>query len=88
MALEMSGPALGPYAAVACVISYLMTGHRSVYLSQVLAIKKSFSIQVELGKQIAGAQPEYHLEEKDWIVRGSRLASSVRERLRNRRPRS
>ncbi|OYW00318.1 MAG: voltage-gated chloride channel, partial [Acidobacteria bacterium 37-71-11] len=41
MALEMFGPALGPYAAVACVISFLMTGHRSVYPSQILAAAKS-----------------------------------------------
>ena len=50
MALEMFGPKLGPYAAVACVISFLMTGHRSVYPSQVLAMRKSPSIDVELGK--------------------------------------
>jgi H+/Cl- antiporter ClcA len=88
MALEMFGPALGPYAAVACVISYLMTGHRSVYPSQVLAIAKSSSIDVELGKEIDGARPEYHPEGKRWIVRGSRLASSVRERFRHGQPRS
>jgi len=40
MALEMFGPSIGPYAAVACVISFLMTGHRSVYPSQVLAMAK------------------------------------------------
>ncbi|MGD1149520.1 MAG: chloride channel protein, partial [Thermoanaerobaculaceae bacterium] len=80
--------ALGPYAAVACVISYLMTGHRSVCPSQVLAIKKSSATEVELGKEIEGAQPEYHPEGRDWIVRGSRLASSVREHFRHGRPRS
>ena len=52
MALEMFGPALGPYATVACVISFLMTGHRSVYPSQVLAMAKSPSIRVELGGEI------------------------------------
>jgi H+/Cl- antiporter ClcA len=30
MAVELFGPAVAPYAAVACVISFLMTGHRSV----------------------------------------------------------
>jgi H+/Cl- antiporter ClcA len=52
MALEMFGPTLGPYATVACVISFLMTGHRSVYPSQVLAMTKSPSIRVELGGEI------------------------------------
>ncbi len=41
MAIELFGPAIGPYAAIACVISYLLTGHRSVYPSQVLSLAKS-----------------------------------------------
>jgi H+/Cl- antiporter ClcA len=59
MALEMFGPALGPYATVACVISFLMTGHRSVYPSQVLAMTKSPSIRVELGGEIERAAVEF-----------------------------
>ncbi|TAM47182.1 MAG: voltage-gated chloride channel [Acidobacteria bacterium] len=58
MALEMFGPALGPYAAVACVISFLMTGHRSVYPSQILAAAKSPSLQVHLGDQVERIQTE------------------------------
>jgi len=49
MAVELFGPQVAPYAAVACVISFLMTGYRSVYPSQVLAVKKSSSINVEKG---------------------------------------
>lgn len=49
MAVEIFGPAVAPYAAVACVISFLMTGHRSVYPSQVLSMSKSSSIAVEKG---------------------------------------
>ncbi len=58
MALEMFGPALGPYAAVACVISFLMTGHRSVYPSQILAAAKSPSLRVRLGEEVEGIQTE------------------------------
>lgn len=49
MAVELFGPAIGPFAAVACVISFIMTGHRSVYPSQVLSITKSPSILIEKG---------------------------------------
>ena len=38
MAVELFGPKIAPYAAVSCVISFPMTGHRSVYPSQVLAV--------------------------------------------------
>jgi H+/Cl- antiporter ClcA len=52
MAVELFGPEVAPYAAVACVISFLMTGHRSVYPSQVLAVTKSPSIFVEKGMEM------------------------------------
>jgi H+/Cl- antiporter ClcA len=53
MSMEMFGPSIAPYAAVACVISFLMTGHRSVYPSQILSISKSSSLSVETGKNIS-----------------------------------
>lgn len=49
MAIEFFGPALAPYAALSCIVSYIMTGHRSVYPSQVLAATKSPSILIEKG---------------------------------------
>jgi len=49
MAVELFGSQVAPYAAVACIISYLITGHRSVYPSQVLAVIKSPSIRVSEG---------------------------------------
>ncbi|MFA5155763.1 MAG: chloride channel protein [Candidatus Omnitrophota bacterium] len=52
MAIELFGPQIAPYAALVCVISFLMTGHRSVYPSQILAFKKSKLIDIELGKEI------------------------------------
>lgn len=38
MAIEMFGPQIAPYAALLCLVSYLMTGHRSVYPSQILLL--------------------------------------------------
>ncbi len=52
MSIELFGPAIGPYAAVACIISFLMTGHRSVYPSQVLSLTKSSSLTVAHGKEM------------------------------------
>ncbi len=49
MAMEFFGPAVAPYAALSCIVSFLMTGHRSVYPSQVLATTKSPSILIEKG---------------------------------------
>jgi H+/Cl- antiporter ClcA len=52
MSVELFGPAVAPYATVACVISFLMTGNKSVYPSQVLSMRKSDSIDVELGREL------------------------------------
>ena len=58
MAIELFGPQVAPYAALVCVISFLMTGHRSVYPSQILAFKKSKLIDIELGKEIVKSEPK------------------------------
>lgn len=52
MAIELFGPGIGTYAAVACVISFLMTGHRSVYPSQILSFSKSTSLTLEKDREI------------------------------------
>ena len=50
LAVELFGPAIAPYGSVACIISFLITGHRSVYPSQILSVGKSASISVSKGK--------------------------------------
>ena len=67
MAIEVFGPEIAPYAAVACVISFLMTGHRSVYPSQVLLVKKSPSIAVKLGEEMENLKAQVDLREKSWL---------------------
>ena len=69
MSVELFGPAVAPYATVACVISFLMTGHRSVYPSQVLSISKSPSLQVELGKELESVQTTYLAKDAGVISR-------------------
>ncbi|HTY60317.1 MAG TPA: chloride channel protein [Bacteroidota bacterium] len=52
MAIELFGASLSPYAAVTCVVSFLMVGHRSVYPSQILAMTKSASLSPDVGNTI------------------------------------
>jgi len=82
MAVELYGSRIAPYAAVACVISFLMTGHRSVYPSQVLAIKKSESLQVQMGKEIEKIEPYFQPQQKSLTGMLINLARIVRESLR------
>jgi H+/Cl- antiporter ClcA len=64
LAVEMFGAKIAPYAAVACVTSFLMTGHRSVYPSQIFAIMKSSSFRDESGKEVVHAQAEFLLRRR------------------------
>jgi H+/Cl- antiporter ClcA len=61
MAMELFGPKIASYAAVACIISFLMTGHRSVYPSQVLAVTKSPSIRADIGKEVDRIEAQVQL---------------------------
>ncbi len=75
LAIELFGAQIAPYAAVACVTSFLMTGHRSVYPSQVYAIMKSSSFRDQRGKEVTDAQAEFLLRRKSltrYILSGVR----------------
>lgn len=52
MAIELFGPQIGPYAAVACMVSFLVVGYRSIYPSQVLGMQKSSSLMVPTGHPV------------------------------------
>ncbi|GAB3752501.1 chloride channel protein [Spirosoma pomorum] len=74
LAIELFGATVAPYAAVSCVISFLMSGHQSLYTSQLLATSKSRAIPVELGKEISSAgqeqshtYPPLHILLRDWL---------------------
>ncbi|WUR15597.1 voltage-gated chloride channel family protein [[Empedobacter] haloabium] len=41
MALELFGPAIGPYAALGCVVAYLFSGHCGIYRAQRGAASKT-----------------------------------------------
>ncbi len=53
MAMELFGLEVAHYAAISVVISFLMTGHRSVFTSQILAMKKSDILKIDFGEDIA-----------------------------------
>lgn len=44
MAIEIFGPQIGAYAAIACVVSYLFSGHTGIYRAQRIGHAKRISI--------------------------------------------
>ncbi len=69
MGLEIFGARLAPFAAISCVISFLMTGHRSIFPSQILSVKKSASFDMDVGKEINEADPRVKREERFYLYR-------------------
>ncbi|HOL22350.1 MAG TPA: chloride channel protein [bacterium] len=67
MAIELFGKGIAPYAALSCIVSFLITGHRSVYPSQILGIRKTPSINIEVGSEIDKTQPHIIHREKSLI---------------------
>lgn len=63
MAMELFGLEVAHYAALSVVISFLMTGHRSVFPSQILAMKKSDMLTVETGDDIT--ETKVHLNQSE-----------------------
>jgi len=60
MAVELFGIEIAQYAAISCVISYLITGHKSVFPSQILAMKKCGAFDVEMGEDIEHTKVRYN----------------------------
>ncbi len=78
MAVELFGLEMAHYAALSAVISFLISGHRSVFPSQILAMKKSEMLEVQVGEEIDKA--EVGLENKE-----RKKIQSIRDRIQQQR---
>ena len=78
MAVELFGLEIAHYAAISAVMSFLLTGHRSVFNSQKLGMTKSDALFIELGEDIENTNVK--LEEKE-----AKKIHSFTERLREKK---
>ncbi len=77
MAVELFGSDVAAYAAGACAISFLMTGHRSVFPAQVLAFRKSASISAEVGRELEDVHTRVHPRDHMVLSAGLRVTRAV-----------
>ncbi len=82
LAIEFFGSAIAPYTAIACVVSFLMTGHRSVFPTQILALKKSSSVEVEMGKELNNMDAMFKIRDKSLIGLGIKILEKLKKLLR------
>jgi H+/Cl- antiporter ClcA len=62
MAMELFGMDVAHYAAVSIVISFLVSGHRSVFPSQKIIMKKSDLLEIDYGEDIEHSRVKLHRE--------------------------
>ena len=58
MAIELFGAECGVYVAIACVVSYLLSGHNSIYGKQIIGEAKYSSHRKHTGKSISETKNE------------------------------
>ncbi len=68
MATELFGAAVGVPAAAVAVVSFLVAGHRSVYPSQILAMRKAEGIRVRTDVPVNHAEPTCSLTLVGWVA--------------------
>lgn len=78
MAVELFGAAIAPYAALSCIISFLMTGHRSVFPSQILGIRKSMSLNADIGMDMEKIKTTVKSRDKSLLGLLTRLIKRLR----------
>ncbi|MBS9782397.1 MAG: chloride channel protein [Arcobacter sp.] len=73
MAVELFGIEIAHYAAISAVISFLITGHRSVFPSQILKMTKSDMLNIDYGDNIDKSNVDLSLKSKQKMKRILRM---------------
>ncbi len=67
MAVELFGIDIAHYAALGAVISFLISGHRSIFSSQILAMRKSEMLTMKIGEEVENINISLEEHELDKI---------------------
>jgi hypothetical protein len=86
MAAELFGHSLAPYAAVSSVITFLITGHRSVYTSQLLAFAKSSSFKISKVSEMEESEVIYKPRKKTLSVSIISLIRKIKKFFNKKQP--
>jgi len=82
MAVELFGIDIAHYAALSAVISFLISGHRSIFSSQILAMKKSEMLSVKIGDEVENINTSLEEYEQQKI---KKLKKRLQEKYKHKR---
>ncbi len=83
MAVELFGVEIAHYAAISAVISFLITGHRSVFFSQILKMNKSDMLSIEFGKDLENNDIHLSTKSKEKIIKMKKILRNLRRDTNN-----
>ncbi|WP_125151938.1 chloride channel protein [Clostridium rectalis] len=72
MCMELFGSEVGMYAAIVCVISYLIVGHKSIYPTQILIKPKTMSLSIN-------TECEIRTSDEKFIIKNNVLKKIIRK---------
>ncbi len=84
MTVELFGIEIAHYAALSAVISFLISGHRSVFPSQILAMRKSEMLTVKMGEEVEKTQVNLGDKETNKIIKLRKKLQARRKKLNAR----
>jgi len=85
MAVELFGIDIAHYAALSAVISFLISGHRSIFSSQIVAMKKSEMLSVKIGEEVENINITLEENELSKIEKLKKRLNAKRENLKNKK---
>ena len=87
MAIELFGIDIAHYAALSAVISFLISGHRSIFSTQILAMKKSEMLSVKVGEEVENIDIKLEEYELSKIERIKKRLQEKRKNLKKKKQR-
>ena len=77
LAIELFGSSIAPYAALAIVVSFFMTGYRSIFPSQVLSTKKTQSVILKQREEVETFETHFDYKTRRIMATGRHMAKKL-----------
>ena len=87
MTVELFGIDIAHYAALSAIISFLISGHRSIFSSQILAMKKSEMLSMKIGEEVENINISLEDHEINKIKKIKKRIQEKRKNLKDKKKR-
>eukprot|EP01047_Picozoa_sp_COSAG01_P012543 COSAG01_NODE_568_length_15370_cov_26.058018_2_plen_463_part_00 len=81
LAIELFGTAFTPFAALCCIISFIVSGSRSVYPAQIMAFQKSDISVGTVGEDVSNQHPHINYKHLRMISKSKRIVKNIKKKV-------